>query len=202
VLNIPDVASRRLCLPDGGGMSAQAVPGLDSTGIDLPALRAGWASLRDEQGLFRLLHAHGLTRLCAVRLAAPQFAQRVDRCAARVLLEGAALRGMTLQLCVGGQMHWGAVDRVSPAGNWLRIVGSSFSISLREDAIAEAWAVRRPSVDGLVGALELYGGDGELMARFQSDCAPGQPERCAWRQLLDTLVDDPAWNIEPVGCAA
>ncbi len=200
MLNIPDVASRRLTAPDGDSRTAQA--GADAIDVDHMALRAGWAALRDEAGFTRLLHAHGVTRLGAVRLASPQFAQQVDRCAARVLLEGAALGGLSLQLCVGGLVHRGVVDRVSPAGNWLRIVGPGFNVSLREDAIAEVWAVRRPSADGLVGALDLYGTDGELLARILSNSAPGQPERCAWRQLLDTLVDDPAWSLEPVGCAS
>lgn len=174
-------------------------PVFDAAVIDLPTFRAGWAALRDPQGFDGLARAHGLTRREALHLAAPQFAQRVDRCAARVLLQGAATQGMPLRLCVGGLFHRGPVERVTLAGAWLRLQGASFNVSLREDAIAEAWAVRKPAVDGLVSALELYAGDGELLAQFQS---LHQPERCAWRQLLDALVDDPAWSDEAVGCAA
>lgn len=171
----------------------------DAAAIDLPTFRADWVALRDPQGFDRLLRIHSLKRRAAVHLAAPQFAQRVDRCAARVLLDGAAAQDMQLRLCVGGVTHRGAIERVTLSGAWLRVQGSCFNVSLREDAIAEAWAVRKPSVDGLVSALELYAADGEILAQLQS---LRQPERCAWRQLLDALVDDPAWSDEAVGCAA
>ena len=178
----------------------------DAPGVDADGFRAGWAALRDTHEFFGLLRRHGLTRRTAMHLAAPQFAQRVDRHAARVLLEGAAANGTPIMVFVGNpgviQIHGGPIKRVAMLGPWLNVLDPRFNLHLREDAIAEAWAVRKPTVDGLVSSLELYTPDGELIAQFFGQRKPGQPERCAWRQLLDGLVDDPVWSEETAGCAA
>lgn len=178
----------------------------DAPGVDADGFRAGWAALRDTHEFFGLLRRHGLTRRTAMHLAAPQFAQRVDRHAARVLLEGAAANATPIMVFVGNpgviQIHGGPIKRVAVLGPWLNVLDPRFNLHLREDAIAEAWAVRKPTVDGLVSSLELYAPDGELIAQFFGQRKPGQPERCAWRQLLDGLVDDPVWSEETAGCAA
>jgi putative hemin transport protein len=182
------------------------VAAVDAPEIDADAFRAGWAALRDTHEFFGLLRRHGLTRRTAMHLAAPQFAQRVDTHAARVLLEGAAANGTPIMVFVGNpgviQIHGGPIKRVAVLGPWLNVLDPRFNLHLREDAIAEAWAVRKPTVDGLVSSLELYANDGELIAQFFGQRKPGQPERCAWRQLLDAQVDAPAWNEETAGCAA
>lgn len=174
--------------------------------VDAEAFRAGWAALRDTHDFFGLLRKHGLHRLDAMQLAAPQFAQRVDHGAARAVLEAAATNGTPIMVFVGNpgviQIHGGPIKRVAVMGPWLNVLDPRFNLHLREDAIFEAWAVRKPTVDGLVSSLELYAKDGELIAQFFGQRKPGQPERCAWRQLLDAQVDDPVWSEEAAGCAA
>lgn len=181
-------------------------PAVDAPDLDVSAFRAGWSALRDTHDFFGLLRRHGLRRITAMQVAAPEFAQRVDRHAARVLLEGAAASGTPVMVFVGNpgviQIHGGPVRRVAVMGPWLNVLDPRFNLHLREDAIAEAWAVRKPTADGLVSSLELYATDGELIAQFFGLRKPGQPERCAWRQLLDGLVDDPAWRAEAAGCTA
>ncbi|MBA4216095.1 MAG: hemin-degrading factor [Proteobacteria bacterium] len=179
---------------------------VDAPDVNAGAFRAGWAALRDTHEFFGLLRKHGLTRRTAMHLAAPEFAQRVDPHAARVLLEGAAANGTPIMVFVGNpgviQIHGGPIKRVAVMGPWLNVLDPRFNLHLREDAIAEAWAVRKPTVDGLVSSLELYAADGELIAQFFGQRKPGQPERCSWRQLLDGLVDDPSWCQQAAGCAA
>ncbi|MDR7331508.1 ChuX/HutX family heme-like substrate-binding protein [Roseateles asaccharophilus] len=192
--------------PEPQWRSDAAAPSADAPSVDVQAFRAGWAALRDTHEFFGLLRRYGVTRRNAMHLAAPQFAQRVDLHAARVLLEGAAANVTPLMVSVGNpgviQIHGGAIKRVSVMGAWLSVQDPRFNLRLREDAIAEAWAVRQPTADGLVSSLELYAQDGGLIAQFFGQRKPGQPERCAWRQLLDGLVDDPVWSQEAVGCAA
>lgn len=174
--------------------------------VDETAFRTGWAALRDTHEFFGLLRRHGLKRIDAMKLAAPEFAQPVDLHAARVVLQGAAANGTPIMVFVGNpgviQIHGGPVQRIAVMGPWLNVLDPRFNLHLREDAIAQAWAVRKPTVDGLVSSLELYAHDGELIAQFFGQRKPGQPERCAWRQLLDGLVDDPVWSEEAAGCAA
>jgi putative hemin transport protein len=181
-------------------------PAVDAAEVDATAFRAGWAALRDTHEFFGLLRKHGVRRLQAMQLAAPEFAQPVDLHAARVVLQGAAANGTPIMVFVGNpgviQIHGGPVQCIAVMGPWLNVLDPRFNLHLREDAIAEAWAVRKPTADGLVSSLELYAQDGELIAQFFGQRKPGQPERCAWRQLLDGLVDDPVWSEEAVGCTA
>lgn len=174
--------------------------------IDAGAFRAGWAALRDTHEFFGLLRKHGLRRISAMQLAAPGFAQPVDLHAARVVLQSAAANGTPIMVFVGNpgviQIHGGPIQRVAVMGPWLNVLDPRFNLHLREDAIHQAWAVRKPTVDGLVSSLELYAQDGELIAQFFGQRKPGQPERCAWRELLDAQVDDPAWQEATAGCAA
>lgn len=184
---------------------APAVTAMPSD-VNGEAFRASWAALRDTHEFFGLLRRHSLRRLDAMHLAAPQFAQRVDGGAARAVLEGAAANGTPIMVFVGNpgciQIHGGPVKRVAIMGPWLNVLDPRFNLHLREDAIHEAWAVRKPTVDGLVSSLELYAKDGELIAQFFGLRKPGQPERCGWRQLLDAQVDDAIWSEESAGCPA
>jgi putative hemin transport protein len=173
---------------------------------DADAFRADWAGLRDTHEFFGLLKKHGLRRLDALRLADPAYAQRLDASSARVLLQGAAGSGTPIMVFTGNpgmiQIHSGPVQRIAVMGPWLNVLDPRFNLHLREDLIDQAWAVRKPTVDGLVSSLELYDADGELIAQFFGQRKPGSPERCAWRQLLDSQVQEPVWSVESSGCAA
>jgi len=173
---------------------------------DPTALQKGWAALRDTHEFHGLLKRLGLRRLQALHLAQPAYAQRLDSTAARALLQAVAGNGTPIMVFVGNpgciQIHSGAVQRIVVMGPWLNVLDARFNLHLREDAIAEAWAVRKPTVDGLVSSLELFDAEGELIAQFFGQRKPGQAERCAWRQLLDSLVHEPAWGLETAGCAA
>ncbi len=173
--------------------------------IDVPALREGWSSLRDTHEIFGLLGRHGVSRTQALRLADPAFAQRVELGAARELLQGAALAAVPVMVFVGNpgviQIHSGPVQRVQVTGPWLNVMDPGFNLHLREDHIHQAWAVRKPTSDGLVSSLELFDAAGETIAMFFGERKPGRPELCAWRQLLDSLVADAHWLPHAAVCA-
>jgi putative hemin transport protein len=175
-------------------------------GVDVAALRAGWAALRDTHDYFGLLRQHGVTRLQAFRLADAGYAQPVDAGSARELLEAAAASATPIMVFVGNrgtiQIHTGPVARVEVIGPWLNVLDPGFNLHLREDHIASAWVVRKPTVDGVVTSLELFDRDGEVLAMFFGERKPGRPELCAWRRIADALVADPAWAGERTPCAS
>jgi putative hemin transport protein len=174
--------------------------------IDRAGFHDAWASLRDTHDFFGLLKAHGLTRAQALRLAEPRFVQRVDAGSAQQLLAGAAASGTSIMVFTGNpgmiQIHSGPVHKVAVMGPWLNVLDARFSLHLREDHIAQAWVVRKPTTDGLVTSLELFDARGELIAMFFGARKPGKPELCAWRQLIEALHGEaePARTESP--CAA
>jgi putative hemin transport protein len=164
--------------------------------IDLPAFHDAWASMRDTHEFFGLLRQHGLTRTQALRLAEPRFVQPVDAASAQQVLSGAAASGTPVMVFVGNpgviQIHTGPVHKVVVMGPWLNVLDAGFNLHLREDHIAEAWVVRKPTVDGLVTSLELFDAEGQTIAMLFGERKPGSTELCAWRELVDGLLGDRA----------
>ena len=161
--------------------------------IDIPAFHAAWASLRDTHEFFGLLRRFGLGRTQALRLAEPRFVQALPTGSAHELISRAAQEGVSLMVFTGNpgmiQIHSGPVQKVAVMGPWLNILDPGFNLHLREDHIASAWLVRKPTVDGLVCSLELFDAQGRTIAMLFGERKPGQAERCDWRALLDSVAE-------------
>lgn len=165
--------------------------------VDVTAFQAAWAALRDTHEFFGLLRRHGVSRTQALRLASPEFVQAVDTGAAQEVLSRAAQAGTPIMVFVGNpgmiQIHGGPVQKVAVMGPWLNVLDPGFNLHLREDHIASAWLVRKPTSDGLVSSLELFDAEGRTIAMFFGERKPGQAERCEWRQILAGVAAEPAW---------
>ena len=70
---------------------------------------------------------------------------------------------------------------------WLNVLDPGFNLHLREDRVANAWIVEKPTSDGVVTSVEAFDGDGELMAMFFGARKPGAPELERWRELVREL---------------
>lgn len=159
--------------------------------VDVVAFHDAWQALADTHEFFALLRRFKLARLQGLRLAPPGFAYGVRTDAARLLLKEAAQRGMSIMCFVGNpgmiQIHTGPVQRVEVMGPWLNVLDPGFNLHLREDAIAAAWVVKKPTRDGHVTSLELFDAAGGTMAMFFGERKPGSPERAGWRALVELL---------------
>jgi len=167
--------------------------------IDCAAFHEAWASLRDTHDFFGLLQRFGLSRTQALRLADPKFVQPVPNSSAHELLSRAAQAGVPIMVFVGNdgviQIHSGLVQKIAVRGPWVNVLDADFNLHLREDHIAKAWIVRKPTLDGLVCSLELFDAQGRTIAMMFGERKPGKAERCDWRALLESLA-------EAQGCSA
>lgn len=159
--------------------------------VDVPAFQAAWSSLRDTHDFFSLLKKFGVSRTQALRLAPPQFAQQIEVNSVRDLLESAAQQQVPIMVFVSNcgmvQIHSGVINKVMVMGAWMNILDPGFNLHLREDHIAQAWIVRKPTVDGLVTSVEIFDAQGDTIAMFFGERKPGKPELCEWRALIDSL---------------
>lgn len=157
--------------------------------VDVRGFREAWASLQDTHDFFGLLRRFGLARTQAMRLADPVFARTVGNDAPTRLLEAAARAEVPIMVFVGNrgciQIHTGPVRNVRATGPWINVMDPTFNLHLRQDRVAEAWVVRKPTVDGIVTSLEVFDADGELIAQFFGERKPGVAEKAAWRALVD-----------------
>lgn len=160
--------------------------------IDRAGLVAAWAALRHTHEFFGLLRRFGVSRLQAMRLAGPEFARPVAASAARSILGAVSGGALPVMVFVGNpgcvQIHSGLVHRVEVMGPWLNVLDPAFDLHLREDRVASAWIVRKPSVNGDIHALELYDAKANVVCQLFGQRLAGQTERADWRALVARIA--------------
>ena len=174
--------------------TAKPAPKADSS-IDVPALKAAWAAMKDTHEFFEMLRAHGAGRQQAFRLV-PEYCQPLEVDAVSRLLGDAAVDATPIMVFVGNagciQIHTGPVSNIQPmdgAGEvrWINVLDKGFNLHLRTDLIAKVWVVQKPTSDGIVTSVEAYDAAGNNMAMFFGERKPGQPELQSWRDLVAGL---------------
>ncbi|KVN35106.1 heme ABC transporter [Burkholderia stagnalis] len=161
------------------------------TEIDVAGFRAAWDAMTDTHQFFGITQRFGVSRLQALRLAEPQYAYPVDTRALRHALKHAAGSGQPIMVFVGNagmiQIHTGPVANVREMGTWINVLDPGFNLHVREDMIAAAWVVKKPTSDGIVTSVELFDRQGEHVALLFGERKPGRPERDDWRALVASL---------------
>lgn len=166
-------------------------PKADSA-IDADGLLSAWEAMQDTHEFFGLLKKFDVERQQSFRVAEGRFTRQASAQVARQLLQEASFDGAPIMVFVGSpgciQIHSGPVTRIEPLEllgvRWLNVLDTGFNLHLREDAIANAWVVEKPTSDGVVTSVELFDATGELMAMFFGERKPGQPEREDWRAIV------------------
>ncbi|MEF7615475.1 ChuX/HutX family heme-like substrate-binding protein [Aquincola sp. MAHUQ-54] len=169
---------------------APVPPRPDDT-IDVEAFGQAWAGMHDTHEFFGLLRQHGVERQQGLELMEGRFTQRVPAASVRTLLQAAATGGTPVMVFVGNpgciQIHTGPVRRIEPMGPWLNVLDPGFNLHLREDHIAGAWVVEKPTDAGTVTSLEVFDSARRLIVQFFGARQPGQAEQPAWRALVAPL---------------
>lgn len=170
------------------------------TQIDVTGFKQAWANLKDTHDFFGLLKKFNVSRLQSMRLADAQYVQRLQPSAVRTLLDNAAAQATSIMVFTGNagmiQIHTGPVSKIAVMGPWVNVLDPRFNLHLREDHIASAWVVKKPTDDGLVTSVELFDAQGQTIAMFFGERHTGEAELTEWRALVDTL------QLEPTACIA
>lgn len=174
-------------------VTAKSPPKADrpDSDIDVAALRTAWDGLKDVHDFFTMLRDTGASRLQAFRLAGPGYATPVPVGGFRRAIEEAARSGLPIMIFVGNpgmiQIHTGAIVTLKDAGPWLNILDPGFNLHLWPEGIDQAWIVRKPTSDGIVTSLEVFGASGNPIAYMFGERKPGKPELEDWRALVANL---------------
>ncbi|CAM5221030.1 Hemin transport protein HemS [Castellaniella defragrans] len=173
---------------------ADPLPQLLSDGqVDVRSLRDGWRTMGyGPHELYGLLKRHRVTRLQSLRLVGAEFARKADNTAPERVLREASRIGLPIMVFTGSpglvQIHSGPVRHIKAMGPWLNVLDEDFNLHLRADHIAEAWIVKKPTVDGFVTSLEMYDAQGGQIVQFFGQRLPGRPEIKAWTRLADSMA--------------
>jgi putative hemin transport protein len=166
-------------------------------GAPAPAteLRERWSQMTDTHQFFGMLKDLNLDRLEALRMAGEDYAWALDKGAVPELFAAAAGSDLPIMVFVGNggciQIHAGPIHATKEMGPWLNVLDETFHLHLRLDQIAEVWAVRKPTKDGHVSSVEVYGEDGNLIIQFFGKRKEGVDERSEWRGIVEALPQLP-----------
>ncbi len=163
--------------------------------IDAAGLAQGWSEMTDTHQFFGLINKFDVERQQAFRLVEGRFSERAALTCVHRLLDEAAMDGTSIMVFVssGGciQIHSGPVSRiepmVTPTMRWINVLDYGFNLHLREDMIENVWIVQKPTEDGVVTSVEVFDGQGGLMAMFFGSRKPGVPEQQAWCEIAARL---------------
>ena len=170
----------------------QRLPDRPDTAIDTTNFHKHWRALQDTHDFFGLLQEFGVSRAQAMRLAEPEFAYPVAPTSLRQALQAAVDEQTPIMCFVGNpgciQIHTGPVQTLKVMGPWFNVLDPTFNLHLREDAIQQAWVVRKPTRDGIVTSLELFDADGFCFVQFFGERKPRKAELDAWRTIIGGLA--------------
>ncbi len=156
--------------------------------IDVENFRQAWAALKDTHDFFPLLLKFGVARHQALRLADRKMAYPVAADAYKSVLGKAVAMRLPIMIFVGNdgiiQIHTGEIEKLSEARGWFNVLDEQFNLHIKQDEIASAWIVKKPTSDGIVSSLELFNKQGENVALLFGKRKPGVPEKEEWRELL------------------
>lgn len=161
------------------------------TEIDVDAFAKGWRALQDTHEFFSILKTHKVGRRQALRLIGKEFAEPLNINAPEGVLRRAAESGMPIMVFVSNpgmiQIHTGPVQRIVPRGEWLNVLDAEFNLHLRQTAVTDVWAVRKPTQNGPVTSVEVFDSMGNLIVQFFGKRKPGETELDAWREIVGGL---------------
>ena len=163
----------------------------EAADLDKAAFQQEWLALKDTHDFFTLLRKHNLSRKQALRNAPEGYAHRIKPESMKPLFDAISETGLPIMVFVSNpnciQIHTGPIKKIFVMGPWLNIMDPEFNLHLREDAIAEAWVVRKPTEDGIVTGIELIDKDGVMFNQFFGKRKEGSSERAEWRSLAENL---------------
>jgi len=167
---------------------------LPDSEIDVVAFQKEWLELKDTHDFYPLLMKHRLARTQALRLAPEgHWAKTVSNDALRKVFTIVADQEVPIMVFVQNpgivQIHTGTISNLQDYDGFYNVLDPAFNLHLKEDAIAESWVVRKPSVDGIVTSLELFDKEGMLIATIFGKRKPGIPELEAWREVIGRIQD-------------
>lgn len=148
---------------------------------DTAALAHAWRRMTDTCQFAPMLRRLGIERQQSFRLMEGRFAWRTTFTAVRDLMQEASRDRVGIALIVrepeflridsGRVRHTQPVQIKGPAR--LTVLARSFNLHMREDRIAQAWIVKKPTAAGIVTTIEVFNAEGDLVAALCDHREPG-----------------------------
>ena len=161
--------------------------------VDWKSFRQSWENLKDTHDFFPLLRKFNLNRQQAFRNIGCDFAYQVENVSSKKMLELAAEKNCEIMVFVANQgciqIHTGPVNKLAEIGKWYNVLDPAFNMHLNTEGIAWTWVTKKPTIDGIVTALEVFDENANLIVTFFGKRKPGIPELDLWREIIGLLSE-------------
>lgn len=151
-------------------------------------LREAWARMTDTHQFLALVSRLKMNRLGAYRVAGEPLARPLEPMAVTRCLEAAAAGGAPIMVFVGNrgciEIHTGPVRKVAAMGPWINVLDPGFDLHLRQDHVAEVWAVEKPTRRGPALSVECFDAEGALIAQIFGVIKAGEAAMAAWEAIV------------------
>ena len=156
--------------------------------LEIETFLTHWENLKDTHHFFGMLAEFGIGRRQSMRLAEDRFTRQIPNDCLDGMLNEAVSSQTSIMCFVGNpgciQIHTGEINKVATMGSWLNILDSGFNLHLNQSAIESIWAVKKPTVDGIVTSIEIYDQKGNCFCQFFGERKPGKTELKNWQNIV------------------
>lgn len=162
-------------------------------------LRSEWQRMTDTHQFLAVVRMLRMNRLGAYRIVGEPFARSLPPDAFGSALSEVQRQGIDVMVFTGNQgclqIHTGRVETLSVSPQACTVSDRRFGLHLRATAIAEVWAVQKPTKRGNAVSLEAFDAEGGLIAQILGVGKSGRDSRAAW----EAIVTDLSFITEVIG---
>jgi putative hemin transport protein len=161
--------------------------------FDQASFAQQWSELKDVHEYHGMLKKNGLSRTQALSQIGAQWATKLDQDSVKNAITLAEAENCNIMVFVGNkgciQIFSGEVHRLMQQGPWFNVLDPGFNLHLREDLIAETWAIKRPSSDGIITSIEAFNAKGDSILTLFGKRKPGNPELSLWQNIVEKTIN-------------
>ncbi|MEO0812917.1 MAG: ChuX/HutX family heme-like substrate-binding protein, partial [Myxococcota bacterium] len=168
---------------------------VNDASIDVEDLRAQWSALRNTHDFYPMLARFGLGRRQAMRLAGEQFARPLAPNAYAELVKTMAEDALPFMAFVGNpgciQIHSGVAKKIVELEAWFNVFDPDFNLHVKDTAITECWAVRKPTEEhGDIWSVEAFDDRNENVLSVFGLRKRDNPDSPEWMRTFQGLVEN------------
>lgn len=160
-------------------------------GFDLALFSQEWAALKDVHEYHGMLKRHQLSRTQALEQIGDQWATKIHPQAISQAIITAQQDASDIMVFVGNlgciQIYTGSVHKLVNHGPWFNVLDEGFNLHLRNDLVAQAWVITRPSNDGMITSIEGFNALGDSVITLFGRRKPGEAELSEWRDIVQKV---------------
>lgn len=155
-------------------------------------LLEAWSQLQDTHEFSRLLRHFKVSRYSAIQAAEGRYSWVLPSDMLQKTLEWARESQTPIMFFVGNagihHIYSGTIHSLSPARGWINVLDPDFSLHLNPAGVFQTYLVRKPTREGDIYSIEVFGPQGEEVLWIFGARKPGLPAPERWLAYVESLL--------------